>query len=138
MNAKQIGLATLAGTVAMFFGGWLIWGMALHNFQQSHTQVYEGLQPEMPNMPLMVLSMVAFALLYSIIFDRWAGIKTFATGAKAGALIATLIGLGHDLMWVASANLIDGTVVGTNVIANLVWGALAGGVIGWVLGKVGD
>lgn len=138
MNLKRVLMATLAGTVVMFFAGWLIWGMLLFNLHEAHTVQYEGLTPEMPNMILMALAMVPSALLFAIIFDRWAGIKTFATGAKAGALIASLVGLGHDLMWLGSANLIDGTIVGTNIIANLAWGALAGGVIGLVIGKITD
>ncbi len=138
MDAKKTILGTLAGTVVMFLAGWAIWGFALFNIQKNHTQEYEGLMPDMPNMLLMALSMVSAALLFTIIFDRWAGIKTFKTGAMAGAVIALLIGLNHDLMWLASANLIDGTVVLTNIVGNLVWGALAGGVIGWVLGKLSD
>ena len=136
MDVKKVVLTTLAGTVIMFLAGWVIWGFALFSIHQNHTQQYEGLMPEMPNMWIMALSMVCAALLFTIIYDRWAGIKTFKTGAMAGAVIAVLMGLNHDLMWLASANLIDSTVVLTNIVGNLVWGAISGGVIGWVLGRL--
>ena len=138
MDFKKIALATLVGTVTMFFAGWLIWGFALFGIQSSHTQEYAGLMPEMPNMVFMVLNTITFALLYTIIFVRWAGIKTFVTGAKAGAFLAVLIGLGQGFMMLASFNLIDTTVLLTDVLGNLVWGAISGGVIGLVLGKLSD
>ena len=79
--------------------------------------------------------MVVSAFLFTLIYQRWAGIKTFVTGAKAGAILAALIGLSSELMILAEYNIIDSTIVATNVIGNLVWGALGGGVIGWILGR---
>lgn len=135
MNWKSILIATLLGAVAMFFLGWIIWGFGLMSIQQSHTIQYDGLTPDYPNMVYMAISMIFTALLYAIIYNRWAGIKTFRTGAIAGAIITALSGLGYGFMMLASFNLIDFTVVLTDLVGNLIWGGLAGGVIGWALGK---
>lgn len=138
MDTKATLIATLIGAIVMFFGGWLIWGIALMSIHQAHTAEYTGLINEMPDMLLMAIAMIVTALLYAIIFERWAGIKTAKTGAKAGAVIAILSGLGYDLMSMASMNLIDSTIVLTDIAGNLVWGALAGAAIGWALGKFRD
>ena len=78
--------------------------------------------------------MIVYGFLYSYIFHRWAGIKTFMGGAKAGALLAVVMGLGTGLMWLAMMNLINTTVVATDIIGNLIWGGLGGGAIGYILG----
>ncbi len=136
MNIKKLSIATLVGAVVFYLAGFLIWGIALDGLQNDHLTHYEGLGKEMPDMLPMILSMVCTALLYAIIYEKWAGIRTFMTGAKAGALIALLVGLGHSLLMMSMMNLIDWTIVFSDVVGNLVWGALGGGVIGWMLGKI--
>lgn len=135
MDLSKILLATLGGAFVFFLLGWIIWGFALYGIHEANTITYEGLQKEYPDLILIAVSMVFQALLYSIIFNRWAGISTFASGAKAGALIAGLSGFGYSLMMMASMNLINFTVAGTDLFGNLLWGAIGGGVIGWILGR---
>ena len=126
MNYQKILLGTLGGAVVMYLAGWVIWGMALKGVQGNE---------DPSSMLHLILAMVVTALLYTIIFNRWASISTFNTGAKAGAVIAILAGLGQDLMGMAFTSSMDMTTLLTNVAGNLVWGALAGGAIGWILGR---
>jgi hypothetical protein len=138
MNIQKILLATLGGGIALFIAGWLIWGFGLAGLHQAHTTSYEGLQKAVPDMILLVIGQLLWGLLLAVIFNRWAGIKTFATGAKAGAVIAMLATLAADMMNMSMLNWYDWTVVGTNVIGSLVWGAIGGGVVGWILGRGDD
>jgi len=140
MNVGKIGLATLVGFIVMFLSGWLIWGFGIEPLHKKYAIDYPGLILEMPRLEFIAISTVLTALLWSIIYNRWAGIKTFGTGAKAGILIAVLSGLSIDLMTHSSMNLSNNLalVMGSNVAANLVWGALSGGAIGWMLGRGGD
>jgi len=138
MNYQKMLISTLAGAVVFYFAGFLIWGIALSGIQESHSVNYDGLAREAPDMVAMALSMIASAFLFAYIFDRWAGIKTFVTGAKAGALLAVFIGLGHGLLMHSMMNLIDYTVIATDVVGNAIWGALGGGVIGYLLGRGED
>jgi len=50
--------------------------------------------------------------LVTIIFQRWAGISTFKTGLKAGAVIGLLLGLATGLWLFSTTTLYD---------VNLVW-----------------
>ena len=129
MNYTKLLLATLGGTVAFFLAGWVIWGIVLEPIMADHYIHYDGLRKEVPNMMLMILAMLVTALLYAIIFHRWASISTFATGAKAGAIISLLAGLGTSLMFMSMMNWADWTVVFSDVVGNLIYGAIGGGVI---------
>jgi len=141
MNYQKILIATLGGAVVFFFAGWIIWGMALAGTRAAHMTHYDGLmkpEGETQSFILIAVAMIVTALLYAIIYNRWAGIKTFATGAKAGAVIAVLAGLSSGIMSMAMMNLLDWTLVGIDVVGNLIWGALGGGAIGWILGRGDD
>ena len=135
MNVQKLLLATLAGTVVFYFAGWIIWGMVLGPIQSGYMVDHQNLHHEMPNMVFLVLSMLVHAFLFAYIFEKWAGIKTFKTGAKAGALLAVLLGLGFGFMMMAMMNLYSIHVPLIDIVGNLVWGALGGGVIGWMLGR---
>ncbi|CAN5849570.1 hypothetical protein BH20ACI4_BH20ACI4_32620 [soil metagenome] len=131
--------ATVAGGIAFFFLGWLIFGLLLAEFMKAHTINYPGLLKEpMPDMIPLALANLAWAWLIAFIFDYWAGIKTFVGGLKGGALIMFPIILGIDLQFMAFMNLYQGfTPLIVDVIASTVLGAIAGGVIGLILGLVG-
>ena len=136
MDIKKLLIATLVGTIVFFLLGWVIWGIILDPINADHVIEYEGLRPEYPNLSLIAASCLAFSLMLCYIYLKWANIKTFMTGAKAGALISVLVGLNYSLMMKASMNLVDWTVVGTDTIGNLVWGFVGGGVVGLVIGAL--
>ncbi len=138
MNYQKLLLATIGGAIVFFLAGWLIWGFALAGLHEEHTTVYEGFRKAAPSWGLLAVAQIVTALLYAIIYNRWAGIKTFATGAKAGAVIAVLTTLGTDLVNIAFLNWYDWTVVITNIVGAAIWGALGGGAIGWILGRGDD
>jgi hypothetical protein len=47
----------------------------------------------------LVCGHLVYGFLITYIFAKWAGIKTAVTGAKAGAMIALLSGLGFNWIW---------------------------------------
>ncbi len=131
--------ATVAGGIVFFFLGWLIFGLLLAEFMKAHTINYPGLLKEpMPDMIALAVANLAWAWLIAFIFDYWAGIKTFVTGLKGGALIMFPLILGINLQYLAFMNLYQGLApLIVDVIGATVMGAISGGVIGLVLGMVG-
>ena len=137
MNTKVL-LAALAGGVASFLLGWLIFGILLDaQYKSMMTPEAMALQRGETDfiMWAMVLSNLAYSLMLAIVYNRWANISTFTGGAIAGAVISFLITLSFDLgqysmfkMWNDSTGLI------IDPLANGVFGAVIGGIIGWVLG----
>jgi len=98
---------------------------------------YTGLIKETPDFILLGVANLTYAFLLAFIGDYWARVRTFAGGAKLGAIVAFLFALTLDLMFMAFMNLYSGfLVVIVDIIASTVMGAIAGGVIGLVLGKM--
>ncbi|MFN0216019.1 MAG: hypothetical protein ACKVT2_17300 [Saprospiraceae bacterium] len=137
MNTKVL-LAAVAGGVASFLLGWLVFGMLLEPYYRTMmTETGMAAQRSETDfiMWAMALSNLVYGLLLAVIFSRWANISTFKAGAIAGAVISFLIVLSFDLsmysmftLWTGGAGLIIDPLV------NGACGAIIGGVVGWVLG----
>ncbi len=124
----------MAGGVAGFLLGWLVWGTLLMNTLREVNPQIEGLEKMPPNLVLIFIGNLVWSLLYALIYSRWAQISTFKAGLIAGAWITGLMALSLDLMFLATTNMISVNGAVIDVIANIAVGALTGGIIGWVLG----
>jgi hypothetical protein len=129
-------LAVLGGTVALFGLGYLIYvvlgSLGLHALNGPGVEAISG---EL-NLPTIILMEVLYATLVTIIFGRWAQIKTFATGARAGLIIGLFLGgLPALELFSTTTGLTDLTGVITGALTFGVRFAVAGGVIGWLLGR---
>jgi hypothetical protein len=129
--------AALAGLVTVFLLGWLVWGILLMDYMKAHTIEYKGLMNDVPNMVPLIIGDLAWTWLVAFIFDQWAGIRTFVGGMKGGAIIMFALVLGIDFQFKAMMNLYEGySAMIVDIIAATVVGAVTGGVIGFVLGKM--
>ena len=134
MNVRVL-VAALAGAVAMFLLGWLIFGVVLMSYMKAHTVEYAGLLKDPPDMIPLFLANLAWAWLIAFVFDSWAGIKSFGAGLKGGALIMLPLIIGIDLQFWSFMNLYKGFApLVVDVVAGTVMGALTGGVIALVIG----
>jgi hypothetical protein len=128
MNTKIL-LGTLAGGIFYFLYGWLVYGNLLADMMPPPESIVKPFV-----MWAMVLSCLAWALLLAVICARWANAKTFGSGAMVGAIVGALVSASHNLGMYAIFNLttINGLLIDIGV--NLVGSAIAGGVIGLILG----
>ena len=134
MSVKTI-VAAVAGGVVFFVLGFLIYGLALSQYMQTMTVQYSGLFKLQPNFIAIALFTLAWGGLLAMIFDYWADIRTFAGGAIAGAIIMFLISFAHEMQTKAFMALSIGYIpVIVNVLVMAFMGAIAGGVVGLVLG----
>ncbi len=138
MNTKKFLIGTLVGGVAFFFLGYLIYGMALTDFFSQHTGTATGVAKPMEELVwwALILGNLASAALLSYIFLKWANISSFGAGASAAAVIGFLIVTSFDFVIFATANISDLTGTAVDIIAYTVMTAIAGGIIGAVLGMV--
>lgn len=136
MNTKLL-VAALAGGVTAFLLGWLLFGMLLMGYYESHMIHYEGLmkgEADM-NLGLMFGSNLLFATAIAWISQR-AGVNTLMGGMITGATVGLLFYGSVDLAFMAMMNYFaDHTVVLVDVLANTAWAAGIGAVVGLVLGK---
>ena len=134
---KKLIIATLAGAILQFFLGWLIYGILLANFMDSHTTHYEGLMKDMSTGSFMILIFVSglvMSFLIAYIFQRWAKFEKLLTGLTAGMFLGFFLALSYDLYFLASMNLISISALIVDVVANTVVVGILGAVIAWILG----
>ena len=128
--------AAVAGALVIFVLGYLIYGLLLVSYLKDNMNQYAGLNKEpMPDFVPLFLSNLVVAFLLAFIFEYWAKVRTFVGGLKSAAIIMFLIALSKDLSFLGYMNLFKGfTPVVVDVLGETVRVAIAGGVIGKVLG----
>ena len=137
MNPKKFLIGTLVGGIAFFFLGYLIYGLALANFFSQHTvAAAAAMKPKSEIIWwALILGNLASAALLTYVFLRIGNISTFGSGAKTGATIGLFFALSVDLVRYATENSFDCTAMFADVLVGIVMFALAGGIIGMVIGK---
>ena len=128
--------ATVAGGITFFLLGFIIYGVLLDKYMKENMISYPGLMKEpMPDMVPLVIANLVLAGLFAFVFEYWATIRTFVGGLRGGAIMTFLLALHSDLIAVSMMNLMKGmTPIVVDIIVVTVMGALAGGVVGLVLG----
>ncbi len=136
MKTNKILLAGLAGGIASFLMGWLLWGIVFRSYFESNMGSATNLMKPEAEMVwwALIAGNLLSGLLLAIIFGRWASISTFVGGLKAGATIGLLMGLSYSLVSFATSNMYILNSAIVDSLLNAVVGGVAGGVVGWVLG----
>ena len=128
--------ATVAGGIAFFILGFLIFGLLLDPVViKPNMNTYPGLVNETPVFLPLVLSNFVSALLLAYIFDKWASISTFVGGLQGGGIVWFLMSIASQLLFIAFFNLSKNYIPQiADMVGSTVMGAIGGGVIGMVLG----
>ena len=137
MSNSKIFTAGLVGAIAAFLLGFIIYGNLLMDFFTQNSGSATGIMrgdDEMQWIP-MILGHVTWGMLFAIIYGRWANISTFASGAKAGALLGFLIGASFDLITLGSTHINNVTATIVDIVVMVVVSAIVGGIVAWFLGR---
>jgi len=134
MNTNKMLLSGVAGGVAFFLLGFLLYGVLLMKFFEANAGTATGVMKEPMEWWALILGNLMWGLLLAVVFARWANISTFVTGLKAGAIIGLLVGLSFDLTMYGTANLSNLTGMIADVVVFTAMSAVAGGIVGLVLG----
>ena len=99
-------VAGLVGAVVAFILGFLTWGIALAGVMESNAGSATGVMKEQADFQWipMILGHLSWGILFAYIYAHWANIKTFATGAKGGAILGFLIGFTYDMISLGSTS----------------------------------
>lgn len=133
MGSKRIVLAVLAGGVAFFVTGFLLYGLLLREVMIANTAA--GTMKELPDFPVLILSNLVLAAFLTLILSKWDGARNLIGGVKAGIPIGLLLALGVGLALYATTNMMTGVGVLVDTVATVVRFAVAGGAIGSILGR---
>ncbi len=134
MDAKKFAIGTLAGGIAFFLLGWLLYGMLFMKFFEANAGSATGVAKEAMDWWALILGNLAMGALLTFIFLRWANISTFMGGLKAGAVIGLLMALGFDLSMYGTSNIMNLSATFMDVVVFTLMAAIAGGLTGLMLG----
>ncbi|MBW0177854.1 hypothetical protein [Sediminibacterium sp.] len=136
MNTTKMLISGIAGGIAAFFAGWVIYGMLLMDFMSQNSGTATGVMRADADMVwwALIAGNLLTGILYSYIFNRWANINTLAGGLSAGATIGLIMGAAFDLTMFGTSNILALKAVWVDIAASAVLGAITGAVVGWVNG----
>ena len=128
-------LATLAGSIFSFLGGWVVFGMLLLDFYNANTTSYEGLSKgEMPDLTFIFISGVFSAYIITYVLKRIGKEATFGDGFKHGLVIYVCVAAWHNLAMYSFYNLLTMTITLADIGIQGIFGGVTGGIIAIVLG----
>ena len=132
MSAKSFVLATVAGGVTLFVLGGVLYGLLMADFFESQSSVA---MRETPIWWALILGELLLAAFVTLIFGRWATISTALGGLKAGAIIGVILTAAINFTMYAVSDIMNPTGAAVDVVVATIRLAVAGAVIGLVLGK---
>ena len=137
MSSKKFLAGGLAGGIAYFLLGYLVFGILLADFMKTHSNSTAGVYRTMEDMIWwsMVVGNLAYGFLLSYVIGK-AGAHSLAGGFKTGAITALLYYIAMNCITYALMNLSDTTLLAVDIAAGTIVGGIVGAVIGWVQSKV--
>ena len=126
MNTKSFLLSGITGTIVSFLLGFLFYG---YLFTDLHPDDAE------PCLLFILLGCLFYAFAFALIYNRWANIITFNSGAKAGFLIGLLWTLSMNFFMYSSESNLDSNFL-LLVAIDAVSATIMGGMIALVIGKI--
>lgn len=127
-------LATLAGTIVMFFLGYLIWGMLTVDFFTQHSLADVSKEP---NLMFVLAGNLVMTFVMSSLYGKWAdGNYSAASGFKFGAMVGLFVGVGMGLLWFGTSNMMTLTGHIAEAGLDILFYAIIGSVLGLSYQKV--
>lgn len=133
MDIKKLFVGGIAGGIAYFFLGWLIYGMLLMNFMASHQGIIGGIQRAEPDFLYLIIGNLALGFLITFIFIKGA-VNSLGSGLVTGGIVGLLMVIGYDCMIYGTTNIMSKTAMAVDVAAMTVMSAIVGAIVGMVLG----
>jgi len=136
MKTNRILFGGLAGGVALFLLGWVIYGILMMDYSMAN---YNQCMNR-PNMGMiwwaLILSNFALGFLLALIFS-WSNTTGILAGAKVAGIIGLLLGISMDFGFYSMTTMYPSlSVTFVDIITYTVYLALTGAVIGGVMKMV--
>ncbi len=133
MNWSKVLIAGLIGGITYFILGFLVWDVLLGDYIVAPACVARSEEDFV--FWAMVLSCLVWAFMLAYVFEKWASISTWKTGASAGLTLGLLIAATVQFANHAMMSSTTLTVVALDVLATGAVSGIVGAVVGWWLGR---
>jgi len=133
MDIKKLFLGGIAGGIAFFLLGWVIFGMLLMDFMSSHPGVSGNIHRAEPEYLYLALGNLVFGFLFAYIFIK-AGVRSMAGGLITGGIIGCLMSVGFNCIMYGTSTITSKMAMAADVGGMTVMMAVGGAIIGMVVG----
>jgi len=136
MSTKRFVLATLAGGIAVFLVGSLIYGVLTVSFFEANQGSAVGVMRPTPDFVHLFLGQLVFGALLTVVIGKWAGQSDAGAGLRIGAVLGALLGFAMDLTMFGVTNIQNITATLVDPFFVMIQLGIGGAVVGAVLGKL--
>ena len=132
MDAKRFLFGSLAGGVALFVVGGLVYGLALANAYPETV-----IDREAPIWWALAVSQIVWGALLTVVLDKWPGGASLAGGFKVGAILGFLLSAGIGLGFYSFTTLPISVMSFVDPFITAVVFGIGGAAVGWTLARGG-
>ena len=137
MNTKKIVVGSLAGGLAYFLLGWVVYGILMKDYCATNMNQTGMRKEEEMILWAIGVSNIAFAMLLALIFS-WSNTSSILNATKMAAIIGLLVSISIDLSFYAMTTMYQSrSIIIVDVIVNTILTAIVGAIVYWsmCLGK---
>ncbi len=138
MDIKRLLIGTVAGGIALFILGYVIWNMLFTDFFAANAGSVTGVAKDPQVMWAIAVGTLSYAALITLALGTRAGSTTIVEGLKVGAIVGFLMWFSADMIFYGIWNVENLTAATVDSLLELVRGAIGGAVIAAVLAKIAD
>ncbi len=136
MDVKRFLIGTIAGGVALYATGYLIFVVIFGNFYAANIGSATGVDRSTQIQWAEALASLAYAALIMFTMGNRLEAMTFGVGARIGALVGFLLWLTADFVFYGATNIATLTRTIVDPLLEFVHGGIGGAVIAAVLGRM--
>jgi hypothetical protein len=136
MSTKRFVLAALAGGIAVFMVGGLIYGVLTVDFFKANEGSAVGVMRATPDYVHLFLGQLVFGVLLTVVIGKWAGQSGAGTGLRIGAVFGALFGFAMNLTMFGVTHIQNITATLVDPFFAMIQMGIGGAVVGAVLAKV--
>ena len=136
MDIKRLVIGTVAGGIALFILGYVIWNMLFVEFFAANAGSATGVVKDSQVVWALSLGSLCYAALLTLAIGTRAGSATIVEGLKIGAIVGGLMWFAVDLTLYAVWNVSNLTAAIADSLLELIRAGISCAVIAAVLGKI--
>jgi hypothetical protein len=122
-------------TIALFFLGWILYGMLLQGYMAANTNQAAGRPMEEMLMWSIVLSNLCWGVMLALV-NSWSGSLSFTSGMQKGLLVGLFSSLGFNFaVYSMSTYYMNISALMVDAVSYAVITAIAAGLAGWAMGR---
>ena len=137
MDWKRLVIGTLVGGIVIYALGYLIFIVAFGNFYAANVGSATGVTRDPEIVWAVFVGSCAYATLITLMIGITGAAVTTGEAMKRGGAVGFLLWVTADFIFYGSTNVQNLTRTAVDPVLELVRGAISGGIIGFILAKVG-